>query len=111
MKQVIEVRGGSKYVVDFFNAKQNERYGIVAAKEMLAIEAPLVQKSINNNKNKPNYVEAVKYFIFLKNRREINTETEIMRVTKSAEASLVISPPALRRSERLKMVNNKEFKK
>lgn len=101
--------------MDFLNAKSSERYGIVDSKNMLPIEAPLVQKSITKNQNKADYMEAVKYYIFLKNRRVLSTggadnaeEHENFKEadSESCEAvSIAIgnSQTALRRSSRIKV--------
>lgn len=106
--QVTEIRSGvqEKYLVDFFHAKSSQRFGIVDANNMLQMESTLVQKSIQKNKTKTDYAEAVKYYFFLKNRHSIGTggaRAEESERERERQEPVTVAP-ALRRSSRLKEV-------
>lgn len=88
-------------MVDFFHAKLSQRFGIVDAGNMLPIESSLVQTSIQKNKTKADYAEAVKYFIFLKNRRSIGSGGAKDEENERESQEPVTVSPALRRSSRL----------
>lgn len=71
------------------------------ADELLPFEAAKVQQSIERNKKKRDYSEAVKYYLFLANRNAVSGKG----TNKANEKTLVLdSAPALRRSDRIKKV-------